>query len=358
MKKILTTIKGFALCMLLLNIASCSSEFNETNGFSTVSNSQPVINTVTQASSNQNVTTGVVGRTYFIKGKNLTGTFDVKFNGLSANVNPTFVTDNVVIVNVPFGTPFINSSNKLVLSTAVGDAEFDFSILSIDSFTEGIQNGKTTVTINGGDFTNASKVVFASGSEAAGNLEEKEATILDSDAETITVEVPDGIIQAFISVHIGNVSAVALDSYGFNYPIFTDELFGWTIAGWGAPQEIVTDQFSIGTTSVRKDANNWNGLSFFIGDGPDLVFTDYETLSFQIYPANENTVKIGVRLNSEDDSRQVIDVVPGQWNKFDMRLRDFYPTNPPNVIDRIDFQEFSGGTAPFLFYVDQLGLIE
>ena len=363
--KIFKKIRMFTLCMLLLNIVSCSSEFRE-SGVTDNSMKLPIISSVTEAFSKQNVATGVTGRIYFIKGENLQNTTDIKFNGFSANINPTYVTKNTVIVTIPFGTPFLKISetefvpNKLVLSTTAGDAEFDFSILSIESFSEGVQSGKNVVTLNGGDFTDVTRVVFTSGSEALGNLEERDATILEIEKGAVTAEVPDGVIQAFISVYIDNVVAVANDSYGFNYPLFTDQLFGWNLGGWSGAQSVVDGENSIGNSSVRRDSDGFGGLTFTIGDGADdLFYADYRTVTFQVYPANTETTKVKFVLNDDFDSGIILDLVPLEWNKFVIPLKDLIPTgDAPVKITRMDFQEFSGGTAPFLFYIDQFGLIE
>jgi len=363
--KIFKKITMLALCMMLLNIVSCESEFRESD-LTDNSKELPIINSVTEASSKENVATGVTGRIYFIKGQNLQNTTGIKFNGFSANINPTYVTKNTVIVSIPFGTPFLKLSdnefvpNKLVLSTTAGNAEFDFSILSIESFSENVQNGKNVVTLNGGDFSNVTRVVFTSGSEATGNLIERDANIVDITQGAVTAEVPDGVIQAFISVYIDNVVAVAADSYGFNYPMFTDQLFGWNLGGWSGAQSVVDGENSIGSSSVRRDSDGFGGLTFNIGDeADDLFYADYRTVSFQVYPANTETTKVKFVLNDDFDSGIVLDLIPLQWNKFVIPLKDLIPTgDAPIKITRMDFQEFSGGTAPFLFYVDQFGLIE
>ena len=358
--KIFTLI---TLSLMIGFITSCSNEFEEPEYQST--NALPQINSVTEAYSNQDVVTGVTGRVYFIKGDNLQNTLSVLFNGYNASVNPAYVTKNTVIVTIPFGTPFLRTlddqevSNKLILKTPTGNAEFNFSILSIESFSEGVQNGQSVVTISGGDFTNVTRVVFVSGSEELGNLIEKESTILSSSPGSIVAQVPDGVIQAYINVYIGNVVAVAQDSYGFNYPIFTDQLFGWDLGGWSGTQSIVEGETSIGSRSIRRDSDNWGGMSFNISDqADDLFIEDYRTVSFQIYPANDNTTRIAFAVN-DFDRQVVLDVTPNQWNKFSIPLTDLYPPGTgPDKITRMDIQEYSGGTAPFLFYLDQFGFIE
>ncbi|MEZ4810279.1 MAG: hypothetical protein R2819_07950 [Allomuricauda sp.] len=349
--------KHVGITVLLAIMASCSNEFNQSD-LATGSTEPPIITSVADATENTPVQTGVLGNLYYIKGKNLASTISIKYNGFDAGFNPTLVTDNLIISQIPAGAPYINASNKLTVETLYGVAETNFSLLTITDFTEGLVDGVNAVTLNGGDFTDADQVLFVSGSEDDGNLVERDARIIDKTASTITVEVPDGVIQAFIYVFVNGAIAQST-SYGFNYPIFTDEIInGWELGGWDGSQATSTE-VALGSTSIRRESLNWGGLTFISNDmTEDLVIADYSAINFQIYPANSETVRVACALN--DFAVQVeLDLVPGEWNSFSIPLTDFYPPGTaPETITRIDFQEFSGGNAPFLFYVDQFGLIE
>lgn len=360
MKKHISNQINMGYMLLLLSIGiltSCSNEFNNAD-LATGSTEPPVITSVADATENTTLQTGVLGNLYYIKGKNLASTISIKYNGFEAGFNPTLVTDDLIISQVPLGAPYINASNKLTVETLYGVAETDFSLLTITEFNEGLVDGVNAVTLNGGDFTNADKVLFVSGSEDDGNLVERDARIINKTASTLAVEVPDGVIQAFIYVFVNGAIAQST-SYGFNYPIFTDDIINnWQLGGWDGSQEL-SDEVALGSTSIRRESLNWAGLTFTSSDlTEDLVIADYSAINFQIYPANSSTVRVACALN--DFAVQVVlDLVPGEWNSFSIPLTDFYPPgSAPETITRIDFQEFSGGTAPFLFYLDQVGLIE
>src|SRR5690606_24272257 len=149
----------------------------------------------------------------------------IKYNGYEAGYNPVYVTDNLIISSIPEEAPYLNQANKLRLETEYGVTEYNFSLLNITEFTEATVDGESLVYIYGGDFTNVSQVLFVSGSEELGNLEERTATIKEelSTKERVVVVVPDGVIQAFIHVQTASGATVVSESYGFNYPIFTDE---------------------------------------------------------------------------------------------------------------------------------------
>lgn len=361
MKKLTIYYRIFFLLLTLsvLNV-SCNSEFDNSSNFSN-STKPPVITSVNEAREDIPVSQGVLNNFYYIKGENLGSVKSIKYNGVEAGFNPVYVTENLIISRIPAEAPYLSDINKLRLETPYGIAEYDFSLITILGFDEEIVDNKSVVIINGGDFTNADRVVFVSGTEALGNLVEREAEILtaySTDSKLYAV-VPDGVVQAFIYVFTSRGAIVQSASYGFNYPIFTDELTGWTLSGWDGSQEL-SSEIALGSTSIKRESNNWGGLSFFPDDNAEpLVFADYRTVSFQIYPANSETTKISFALNDFDASI-TLDLTPGEWNKFVIPLSDIYPAGTgPDRITRMDFQEFSGSpNPPFLFYVDQFGFIE
>lgn len=347
----------FLIFGILTTVLACSDEFNQSD-LAAGNTNPPVITSVADATLNSGVQTGILGNTYYIKGQNLKSVKSVKFNGFDAGFNPTLVTETLIISRIPDDAPFIGSSNKLTVETLHGVAEFDFSLLTITDFEEGVVDGVNAVTLNGGDFTDASQVLFVSGSEELGNLEEKEARIIGKTESTLTVEVPAGVIQAFIFVSVNGASAQS-SSYGFNYPIFTDAIINdWNLGGWDGTQ-VPSDEVALGSTSIRRDSNNWSGLTLSATETTDVPqFADFSTLSFQIFPANPETIRVACALN-DFETQVVLELVPGEWNKFVIPFSDFYAAGTaPETIFRIDFQEFSGGNPPFLFYLDQVGLIE
>ncbi|WP_405383171.1 hypothetical protein [Maribacter sp. LLG6340-A2] len=341
----------------LMVLIGCNNEFNQSD-LAEVNMEPPIITSVSDALLDNTVQTGVLGGVYYIKGENLASLKSIKYNGMDSGFNPTLVTETLIISQVPQEAPYLNVANKLTVETLYGSAETDFSLLTITGFDEGVVDGANTVTINGGDFTDVDEVLFTSGTEEAGNLEEKEARIIEVTEGALTVEVPDGVVQAFIHVNV-NGAVARSKSYGFNYPIFTDEVINdWEIGGWDGTQEL-SNEIALGSTSIKRESNNWAGLTFTATDtSEDLVIADYSAINFQIYPANENTVKLACGLN-DFEAIVEINVTPGQWNSFSIPISDFYPAGTaPTTISRIDFQEFSGGDAPFLFYIDQFGFIE
>ncbi|WP_298237047.1 hypothetical protein [uncultured Algibacter sp.] len=355
------------LIMVLLVGSSCSNEFHDPD--SVGNEAPPIITSVVSAESNASVGTGVLNNVYYIKGENLGSLKSIKYNGFESGFNPVFVTENVIISRIPREAPFLNVPNKLTVETAYGIAEFDFTLFTITGFDEQVVDGKNAVILNGGDFSGANKVVFASGSEEEGNLVEREANILDVSVETLTVEVPAGVIQAFIQVHNDGVVATST-SYGFNYPIFTDQSFDWDLAGWSGTQEL-SSEITIGSTSVKRTSDNWGGFTLRPSDlAPPLRFGDYSTFSLSIYPTNPSGTGIAFIINGYDDADdawklKIENLVPNQWNKLNIPITDFLSVLAPSAFTKdekifeISIQEYSrSGNGPYVFYFDQIGFIE
>ncbi len=346
------------LSALMLFGLGCSNEFNQPDLITAEANSAPVINSVVDVNAGgSSVETGVLGNTINIKGQNLKDVVSVKFNGFEATINPNFATQSVIILNVPLGAPVIGS-NKLVVETLHGIAEYNFSLLNIDEFSEEIIDGISAVILSGGDFTGASAASFVNGVGVDGPFEEIGTEIISVSEEQLAIAIPDGIVQGFIQVEVNGALAQST-SYGFNYPIFTDAIINdWQLGGWDGTQ-VLSDEITLGSTSIRRDSNNWAGLTFTASEVTlTLSIADYSAINFQIFPANPQTVRVACALN-DFDTQVVLELVPGEWNSFSIPLTDFYaPGTEPETITRIDFQEFSGGTAPFLFYLDQFGLIQ
>lgn len=358
-KKVAFLTKVLIVFTLLGLGNSCTNEFNESDFPIDQSTEPPIIISVSEAREDTPVQQGVLENVYYIRGEHLGSLTSIKYNGYEAGYNPVYVTDNLIISQIPEEAPYLNGINKLRIETLYGVTEYDFSLLTITEFTEEIIDGKSAVILHGGDFSEVNRVLFVSGTEEAGNLVEREATIMQAVTQTnVVVEVPAGVVQAFIYV-FSRGAVVQSASYGFNYPIFTDALNGWTIGGWDGSQEL-SSEIALGSTSIKRESLNWGGLTLFPEeDAEDLVVADYRTVSFQIYPANSETTRVNLAFNDFSVIHEV-DLIPGQWNKLVIPLNEIFPAGTaPETITRIDFQEASGSTSPpFLFYLDNFGFIQ
>ncbi|WP_299152936.1 hypothetical protein [uncultured Christiangramia sp.] len=333
---------------------SCDSDFDVISPEG--GDGPPVITSVSEAREDVAVTQGVLENTYIIRGENFSTLKAIYFNGVQASVNLALTTDNLTFATVPESAPYVGQSNELVLENLSGSTSYDFSLLTIDDFTEATIDGVKTVTLLGGDFSETSSVTFVSGTEEDGNLVENEAEILSVSETEVTVAVPDGVEQAFIYLETSRGAVTQSDSYGFSYSIYIDALNpDWEMSQWGGTFDLENTSPALGQFSIKSTREAWSGLSFL---APNIPFDDYEALTFSIYGTGDAGDSVNLAIN--DFAAQVnLVLIPNQWNKFVVPLSSFYPNGgAPATITRLDFQEASGtGKAQYIFYVDDFGLL-
>lgn len=348
----------FPFLLLLLTaftITSCDSDFDvdEIEG----GKNPPVITSVSEAREDVPVTQGVLENTYIIRGQNLASLTEIWFNGVRAGFNPALTTDNLTFTTVPKEAPYVGQDNTLRLVNLYGETTYDFSLLTIEDFTEATtEEGLKTVTLIGGDFSEASKVTFVSGSAEDGNLVEREAEIILVSETEVTVIVPDGVEQAYIFLETARGAVAQSDSYGFSYSIYIDTLNPeWTMSQWGGTYDLENTEPALGQYSIESVREGWSGLTFT--PVTPVSFNTYTAVTVSLYGTVEGQL---VNLAFNDFAASVqLELVPGQWTKYVIPLRDWYPTGgAPATINRIDFQEATNtGSPQYIFYVDDFGFL-
>lgn len=334
---------------------SCENEFKKED--TEPNTAPPQITSVSEAREDVAVTQGVLGATYIIRGQNLSSLVSVHFNGVQSGFNPALLTDQIAFVRVPEEAPYVDQPNIMRIETLGGVVEYDFSLLTIEGFTEETVNGVKVVNIMGGDFTDVSSVTFVSGSEEMGNLQERPAEIVSVSQTQVTAEVPSGVTQAFIYVQTSRGAIAQSESYGFTYSIYIDELNAdWSTGEWGGTHDLASTEVALGQFSVKSVREGWAGLTFW-PDNADVNFSDYQSISVQIYGVGD-IVSVNLALN-DFESLVTLQLEPGEWKKFVIPLSDFYPNGgAPDEIWRIDFQESSNtGLSQYVFYIDDFGFL-
>lgn len=354
MKNILQHINKSVLVLTIISLfLSCENEFEK--GDIKTNTGQPVLTSVSEILNDTEVSQGVLQGTYILRGQNLSSMVSIQFNGLEAGFNPALLTDEVAFVTVPNGTPLYDQSNIMRVETLGGVVEFDFPLLHIEEFTEGVVDGKKVVNISGVGFDYTPVVTFETGSEDLGNLVERTADIISVTDNLIVAEVPAGVTQAFIFVTTARGASAKSASYGFTLPIYIDGLNEeWTTSEWGGTHDLNSTEQALGQFSIKSVREAWSGLTFL---PPDVNYTDYESITVQIY-GGANAEAVNLALN-DFDTQVTLQLVQGEWTKFVIPLSDFYPTGgAPAKITRMDFQEASNtGLTEYIFYVDDFGFL-
>lgn len=361
MKKKQETIRKMRVMYLIVLIAcfgftflACEDEFNKDEISQALG--PPIIESVSEARQDVVVTQGVLEGTYIIRGENLASLSGVYFNGVQAGFNSALGTDNIAFVKVPEEAPYVNQPNIMTLENAAGFTEYDFSLLNIESFTQETVNGIKQVTLMGGDFTDTTNVTFVSGNEAGGNLVERPATIISISPTAVTVEVPDGVEQAFIFLSTSRGAIAKSSSYGFLYSIFIDSLNpDWNMSQWGGTFDAASTEVALGEFSIKSIREGWSGLTFL---PPSIPFTTYNSITVSLYGTGAAGDSVNLAINDFSGSVNLV-LVPSEWTTYVIPLSDFYPNGgEPSTITRLDFQESSGtGLSQYIFYVDDFGFL-
>lgn len=358
MKKVKFRTNGFPFLLLFLaifSLVSCENEFDVDR--LEASGEPPVVHSVSEATEDVPVTQGVLESTYIIRGENFSTLTAIYFNGYRAGFNPALTTNEITFVTIPENAPYVGQENILRLENLAGATEIDFSLLTIEEFTEATVDGVKTVTLLGGDFSETTKVTFVAGTEEEGNLEEKEATILSISETAVTVAVPPGVEQAYIFIETEGGAVVQSDSYGLSYPIYIDELNAeWALSQWGGTYDAASTEIALGQYSIKSVRDAWSGITFTPASG--IPFNDYEAITVSLYGTGAPGDMVNLALNDFTASVP-LELVPGKWTTYVVPLSDFFPNGgAPASIGRIDFQEASNtAMGPYTFYIDDFGFL-
>lgn len=348
----------FPFLFLILSVfifTSCESEFDvdELEG----GDEPPVVHSVSEAREDVSVTQGVLENTYIIRGENFSTLTEIYFNGVRASFNPALTTNNLTFTTVPEDAPYVGQDNQLRLVNLAGETTYDFSLLTIEEFTEATtEDGVKIVTLIGGDFSETTQVIFLSGTEEEGNLVEREAEILSISETEVVVAVPDGVEQAYIYLETAGGAVAQSDSYGFSYSIYIDTLNPeWTMGQWGGTYDLENTEPALGQYSIESVREGWSGLTF--NPVIPISYNAYSAITVSLYGTVPGQL-VNIGLNDFDAVVQV-ELIPGQWTKYVIPLRDWYPTGgAPSTITRMDFQEATNtGAAQYIFYVDDFGFL-
>jgi hypothetical protein len=389
--KQLKKINWVVSALIILGLASCKkteSNVVGTNGIPTITSVHTVsktdtsiktIRTVTTIDSNGNSSTTVVGSTvnplpfdsvttvgrggnlYRIVGTNLGSVTQVTFNGVVAYFNPAYITNNSVIVTLPTTAPFGSTqTGELILTTLHGTAKFKFTVAqpppTIVSFNPVAAAAGDTVTITGLVLDNATSVKFGT----------VPATIVSNTSTQIKVLVPQGVVEALISVTTAGGTTVSTGTFGFKYLIYLNGLTtGWGGNGGGyTGYSGTTFNFAntvnpgVGTTSIMATyGGQYSAIQIGYGSGLPVVSTSalgLTSLKFSVYGgANSKTGdQLQIVLNGNYNNAVIITITAGAYTDVTIPLSKF--GNPTSITEFVA-QTFQASNE--VVYIDYLGFI-
>jgi hypothetical protein len=291
-------------------VSSCKKDDNS---------GEPVINyvRVTNPNSSDSLLVGAAqGKLIAIMGENLGGAVEMWFNDQKASLNPTYITNTTIIVNVPAQIP-LSIDNKLKIKFKNGkELDYTFKVQIskpvVSSMVSEFVNTGDVATIRGNYFYAPLTVTFTGG--ATGQIE----SIKD---QIIEVRVPAGAQPGPITVksNFGETKSDFWFRDNRNIFISSDPYEGWWNAGYVVTNPGPNDPPKINGNYIRYTkftaAWSWNELaggpatamplqSKNIPDAAILKPEDYN-LKFEINtikPYNASTIRINVALNAEDNN--------------------------------------------------------
>lgn len=202
-----------------------------------------------------------MGQTIAIIGENLQDVVSIHFNDQAAKLNPVYITSTSIIVNVPGSIPS-EVTNTMTLITSTGyTVVYDFRVVitppSLESIScEWAGEGSEAILYGNYFFQRSDgtiSVLFP------GNVE---AEVVEFTQESITIIIPDGALQGYITVE---------NDYGKGKSPF-----------------IFRDPTGIFIDAENPSAWNWWGLSDFASEGGiDGQYLSFEgTTGSWSWPAN------------------------------------------------------------------------
>lgn len=256
------------------------------------------------------------GKLIAIIGENLGGAVEMWFNDQQATLNPTFITNSSILVNVPSQIPLVITNKIKIVFSSGKTLLYDFTVQiskpAVNNMVSEFVNDGETAIIRGDYFYQPLTVKFTGG--LLGTL------VSVSDKE-IQVKVPVGAQSGPITVktNFGETKSNFWFRDNRNIFISSDPYEGWwnasyvvTAPGAGAPPKINGNYIRF---NKAIGAWSWNEVaggpatampvhSKNIPDAAILRPEDYN-LKFEVNtlkPYNSNMLKINVALTAEDNN--------------------------------------------------------
>lgn len=355
---LLTKLPGIAFLILMIGGAILTSCEKDAPGTPTFSKGTPVITRVYLLDTvAKHKDSSIVGaepyKLLVINGENIGGVLNAYFNGYKTSFNPTYNTDNNLIITIPGEVPTDGDiDNKIRLETSHGDASFDFKIIAkpaiyeTDKITFGADRGD--ITIKGKNFADVSSVVF-SGTTTEVKIVSKTKDKIGN--ETMVLRFPTTTVsQTTLDVtnSSGTVTARAFEFVNADVAlvIFADDFAkDYANNSWGDPLIISTEQSYAGKASAAKTfaGGNWH-MAAFSNWYPSVDYNpDYKFITFSIKGGNvpisfwiqSDASKIGF---GNYDDKNKIDVAPKVWNYYKIPIKNLDFWYPGTVLKQFGWR--------------------
>jgi Surface glycan-binding protein B xyloglucan binding domain len=313
MKNIYKLIVLFTVAFALVGfVTSCNKDKSSGNGEPRIK----YVRITNPASSDSLLVGAAQGRLIAIMGENLGGAVEMWFNDRIASLNPTFITNTSIIVNVPPQIPFaINNKLKIIFRDGkilLYNFEVQISKPTVNNMLcEYVLTGEEA-TIRGDFFYAPVTVTFTGGVTG---------TIVSVEDRIVKVKVPAGALPGPITVktNFGETKSNFWFRDTRNIFISSDPFTGWWNASYVVSSPGATDPPKINGNYIRVKstigawawtevaggpASAMGPISQNVPDAAILKPSDYN-LKFEVNtvkPYINNVLKINVGILSENNN--------------------------------------------------------
>ncbi len=324
---------------LLIAIVGCSEDDSTT---SVGTNEPPSITSVSLSINDSLTTVGFRSNTYNIRGNGFSGIENIYFNGYDTYFNPTYVTNNVIIVVVDEDTPFDLENEYIEVVTFGGSATYDFDIAppqpEVHSINPVNVDAGGTFTIYGNYFVDSTVKVGDIDAEIV-SVEENEMVIQmpeDAQYEYVSVTNPSGTTE-WTGAAIGTA--------------FYDDVFynGWDVESWNG-HEFVSDDLEgafQGTAFFKKTMAAFGNIQFNWGWHDVSAFTG---IKFSVRSDNPGSLVFIPNGGTWGNGDWAVPTDVG-WQEYTFTIEEIqgFLLENGTILQNISFQEFSGKDNTYYF---------
>jgi hypothetical protein len=340
----------FAVAILLLTLGSCSNDDSSSSDELAVTQiTRSVIDDPTVDGDRQvdvPIDAIYAGNYYVIRGSGFAGLKSVSFNGLESAFNPTFVTDNAIVIKVDEKTPYYNEMDELKIVTEGGTLVYSVKVKPPFPTIKGFPINPTqgdVITITGDYFLHP-VVTFGT----------TKVDVISSTLTEIKVQVPNNIQYEHLSVT--NVSGTTTASQTFGSAIYDDaftNIWGWNEI-WDSSngfEPAYSKDSNQGSKCIQWKAGEWDTYIVAIAYWNFTDTNKYKAVRFSIKGAMAGKVK--VYINGSPDSNFKIVECKDKWTNVEIPFSDL---GNPAVLNSIGYVEF-GGLGGNVILLDDIGLV-
>lgn len=287
------------------------------------------------------------GNYYIIRGSGFSTLKSISFNGLESYFNPTFVTDNAIVVLVDEKTPYYNEMDEMKIVTNLATLNYKIAIRPPSPSIKGFPinpNAGDIITIKGEYFL---RPIVNFGTTT---VEPLESTLTE-----IKVKVPDDFKYKYLS--ITNVSGTTVANQALGSALYDDaptNIWGWD-EKWDGTNTFdlaYTKDFSQGSKSIEWKSGEWDAYIIALADWNFKDTDKFKAVRFSIKGAKAGKVKFFINGDPEKNTK-VVEFKSDSWIYIEIPFSD---VGNPAVLSKIGWQEF-GGFGGNTILLDDIGLV-